>query len=112
MLKRKKDHGRAEALLIAAYGHMAAHARTGYGGGGGGGGEGGSDEPDPLCTRIRNMVTAAAAAAASGEGTAGGDRGAAGAAGVAGGDTSLQLPWWLGPENPLPYFGPYFGMTG
>ena len=27
-LGRKKDHGRAEALLIAAYGHMATHART------------------------------------------------------------------------------------
>ena len=26
-LGRKKDHGRAEALLIAAYGHMATHAR-------------------------------------------------------------------------------------
>jgi hypothetical protein len=26
-LKRKKDHGRAEALLIAAYGHVAATAR-------------------------------------------------------------------------------------
>ena len=26
-LRRKKDHGRAEALLIAAYGHMAMHAR-------------------------------------------------------------------------------------
>ena len=28
-LKRKKDHGRAEALLIAAYGHVAARARWG-----------------------------------------------------------------------------------
>jgi hypothetical protein len=119
LLKRKKDHGRAEALLIAAYGHMAAEARRGYDDGadagdgdgdagdeaaGDGDGDGDGDgntaaTADPLCTRIRDMVTeSAAAAAASGDGD--------------GEEDSSGLRRRVGPDDPLPYFGPYFGMTG
>ena len=119
LLKRKKDHGRAEALLIAAYGHMAAHARRGYYGNGNGNGKDGKDgvdgvldagDPDPLCTRIREMVTTAATAAA---GTAGGDGdGEEVSSSAAAKATATAVGLRVGPDDPLPYFGPYFGMTG
>ena len=66
-LKRKKDHGRAESLLIAAYGHVADGAAA-------------AAEEDELCARVRAALT---------------DRGLVREEGGA-----------------LPYFGPYFGMTG
>lgn len=66
-LKRKKDHGRAESLLIAAYGHVAN------------GGAAAATE-DELCARVRAALA---------------DRGLVREEG-----------------GSLPYFGPYFGMTG
>ena len=138
-LRRKKDHGRAEALLIAAYGHVAASAR----------GERDANEEaetesafdsessaaaknasfvrdgvedsvlddsdvaaprastfsraeDPLCASVREVVVRVVAERAD-EAAEGGD-----AAPEA--DTTLRRA--LGPDDPLPYFGPYFGMSG
>ena len=113
-LRRKKDHGRAEALLIAAYGHVAASAR----------GERDANEEaeterafddetksddaerraeDPLCALVREVVvrTVAERAALSAED---GDEPHSSSE-----DTLRRA---LGPDDPLPYFGPYFGMTG
>jgi len=106
-LGRKKDHGRAEALLIAAYGHMATHARDARRKAASAVLAGRSEEAaeeDPLCRRVRDMVTRAAEEAASSETS----------------DDSYDddettrsgLRKRLGPDDPLPYFGPYFGMTG
>ena len=67
-LKRKKDHGRAESLLIAAYGHVADGGAA-------------AKEEDELCSRVR--------AALADRGVVDREEGAA-----------------------MPYFGPYFGMTG
>ena len=66
-LSRKRDHGRAESLLIAAYGHVADGAMR-------------AEEEDELCSRVRAALA---------------DRGLVREEGAA-----------------LPYFGPYFGMTG
>jgi len=66
-LSRKRDHGRAESLLIAAYGHVADGAMR-------------AEEEDELCSRVRAALA---------------DRGLIREEGAA-----------------LPYFGPYFGMTG
>lgn len=66
-LKRKKDHGRAESLLIAAYGHVANGGAS-------------ADVEDEICARVRAALA---------------DRGLVRDEGGA-----------------LPYFGPYFGMTG
>lgn len=107
VLGRKKDHGRAEALLIAAYGHMATHARDARTKAASAVIAGRSEEAaeeDPLCRRVRDMVTRAAEEAASSETS----------------DDSYDddettrsgLRKRLGPDDPLPYFGPYFGMTG
>ena len=107
VLGRKKDHGRAEALLIAAYGHMATHARDARRKAASAVLAGRSEEAaeeDPLCRRVRDMVTRAAEEAASSETS----------------DDSYDddettrsgLRKRLGPDDPLPYFGPYFGMTG
>eukprot|EP00982_Pelagococcus_subviridis_P001559 12440-Pelagococcus_subviridis.AAC.8 len=90
-LKRKKDHGRAESLLIAAYGHMAANARH----------VGGAS--DPLCARVRDMVAGAVEREENEDASDAGD----GTSSRPGG-----LRARLGPDDPLPYFGPYFGMTG
>ena len=82
LLRRKKDHGRAEALLIAAYGHVAAqHSRRGDDVADDG--DAPPDDADPLCARIRGAVGDAEA----------------GRGGRSG-------------EATLTYFGPYFGMTG
>jgi hypothetical protein len=112
-LRRKKDHGRAEALLIAAYGHVAASAR----------GERDANEEaetercfddetksddaerrfeDPLCALVREVVvrTVAERAALSAED---GDETHS---------SEHTLRQTLGPDDPLPYFGPYFGMSG
>ena len=105
-LRRKKDHGRAEALLIAAYGHMAMHARGARADAAQGLNTAvlsGSDEEDPLCRRVRDMVIRAAEEASEGDGEGGeGDAHT----------TSSGMRRRLGPDDPLPYFGPYFGMTG
>jgi len=146
-LRRKKDHGRAEALLIAAYGHVAETARgerdgirdhrerssssaeeaeeggegekdvEGEGGsaaarGADGEGEGArgrrsAAEADPLAARVRDMVVRAAEERAAEEAEAGG-----GGAGGAGGAAERNVAAAIGPDDPLPYFGPYFGMTG
>ena len=111
-LRRKKDHGRAEALLIAAYGHVAASAR----------GERDANEEaeterrddetknddapraeDPLCALVREVVvrTVAERAAESAEDGDG-----------AHSSSEDTLRRALGPDDPLPYFGPYFGMSG
>jgi len=66
-LSRKRDHGRAESLLIAAYGHVANGAAA-------------AADDDALCARVRDVLA---------------DRGLVRDDGA-----------------PLPYFGPYFGMTG
>ena len=66
-LSRKRDHGRAESLLIAAYGHVANGAAA-------------AEDDDALCARVRDVLA---------------DRGLVREEGA-----------------PLPYFGPYFGMTG
>ncbi len=102
-LGRKKDHGRAEALLIAAYGHMATHARDARAAAASAAALGRSDaaEEDPLCRRVRDMVTRAAEEAASSETSDDDDE-----------TTRSGLRKRLGPDDPLPYFGPYFGMTG
>ena len=124
-LRRKKDHGRAEALLIAAYGHVAASAR----------GARDADEEaemerrdsetspsaaanarledsaaaptrtreeDPLCASVREVVVRSVAERAA-EAAEDGD-------GAPEADTTLRRA--LGPDDPLPYFGPYFGMSG
>jgi hypothetical protein len=105
-LRRKKDHGRAEALLIAAYGHMAMHARGARADAAQGlntAVSAGSDEEDPLCRRVRDMVIRAAEEASEGDGEGGeGDANT----------TASGMRRRLGPDDPLPYFGPYFGMTG
>ena len=101
-LGRKKDHGRAEALLIAAYGHMATHARDARRKAASAVLAGRSEEAaeeDPLCRRVRDMVTRAAEEAA--DDSYDGDE-----------TTRSGLRKRLGPDDPLPYFGPYFGMTG
>ena len=66
-LSRKRDHGRAESLLIAAYGHVANGAAA-------------AEDDDAVCARVRDVLA---------------DRGLVREEGA-----------------PLPYFGPYFGMTG
>ena len=107
-LGRKKDHGRAEALLIAAYGHMATHARdaraAAAAAAAGRADAAEEEEEDPLCRRVRDMVTRAAEEAASSE--ASDDDGD--------GDETRRsgIRMRIGPNDPLPYFGPYFGMTG
>ena len=106
-LGRKKDHGRAEALLIAAYGHMATHARDARAAAAAAAAAGPFDaaEEDPLCRRVRDMVMRAAEEAASSETSDTHDDD---------GDETRRsgLRKRLGPDDPLPYFGPYFGMTG
>ena len=150
LLSRKKDHGRAEALLIATYGHMARNAR------------GDDDTADPLCRRVRQMIidaeaaeaaaaeeaeaawvevevvrmAAAARAAAMAAGAGAGAAARAGAEAAAGArgrvaeakigeegegaktteskenrGTRGGLRPRVGANDPLPYFGPYFGMT-
>ena len=103
-LARKKDHGRAEALLIAAYGHVAAASRVYAHNGHSDGGTGASTtlsetststsvhtpaststdgvpKVDELCARVRAHLELNGAAL-------------------------------NGDDGPLPYFGPYFGMAG
>jgi hypothetical protein len=125
-LRRKKDHGRAEALLIAAYGHVAASAR---------GERDANDETlkterrsayvartsddasdagftssveartrveDPLCALVREVVVRSVAERAAEAAEDGDDAPEA--------DATLRRA--LGPDDPLPYFGPYFGMSG
>ena len=125
-LRRKKDHGRAEALLIAAYGHVAASAR---------GERDAYDETlkterrsadvartsddasdagftssveartrveDPLCALVREVVVRSVAERAAEAAEDGDDAPEA--------DATLRRA--LGPDDPLPYFGPYFGMSG
>lgn len=135
LLKRKKDHGRAEALLIAVYGHVAlsafgersandeveaarvsAAAEHEFESAPSPDGDGDvksaesdvtsfKSNEDPLCARVREVVvkaveTRAALALESGDGS----------------DTECSddatLRNALGPNDPMPYFGPYFGMSG
>ena len=105
-LGRKKDHGRAEALLIAAYGHMATHARDARAAAAAAAAAGPFDaaEEDPLCRRVRDMVMRAAEEAASSR--------RATRTTTTGTRREGALRKRLGPDDPLPCFGPYFGMTG
>lgn len=98
-LKRKKDHGRAEALLIAAYGHVAARARWGRDESDAATAE--TREEDPLGRTVRELVTRTVAERAEAEAEDGGENSEDG-----------ELRRKLGPDGPLPYFGPYFGMSG
>ena len=61
-------------------------------------------EADPLAARVRDMVVRAAEERAAEEAEAGG--------GGAGGAAERNVAAAIGPDDPLPYFGPYFGMTG
>jgi len=131
-LRRKKDHGRAEALLIAAYGHVAASARgerdandqaeterrsDGARTSDDVVGDDASDDADtnegdtneartrvedPLCALVREVVVRSVAERAAEAAEDGDDAPEA--------DATLRRA--LGPDDPLPYFGPYFGMSG
>ena len=131
-LKRKKDHGRAEALLIAVYGHVADQARgervandekeslrvervraAEDGQTSSSSSEEMSSSPstspsitssaeDPLCALVREVVVASVAERAALAEEEGGEND----------DSDSSLRNALGPDDPLPYFGPYFGMSG
>ena len=123
-LRRKKDHGRAEALLIAAYGHVAASARgerdandetlkteragaswrarstTSDAGFTSSVGAGRASRTP--CALVREVVVRSVAERAAEAAEDGDDAPEA--------DATLRRA--LGPDDPLPYFGPYFGMSG